>query len=61
MTDRIRQSIGGLCLAVALLVVGVIAYPHSDALGGVAYFMAALVGLVCLLNLALDLMKPRKG
>lgn len=60
MTDKTRQNIGALCLAVACLIVGLIARPESELLGALCFTAAAFLGLVSLVNLGLDLMKPKQ-
>lgn len=58
MTERIRQSIGGVCLA-AVFGLGALALGRDNVAGAALFFLALLVGVVSLLNIGLDLIKPQ--
>ena len=59
MTDRIRQSIGGVCIAAVCAILGFVADAYVDGVGALLYFLALLIGVVSLLNIGLDLMQKR--
>ncbi|MCD4535640.1 hypothetical protein LRP67_16225 [Nocardioides sp. cx-169] len=59
MTERIRQSLGGLCLA-APIGLGALVIGRDNGAGAVLAFIALLIAVVCLLNLGLDLVKPQR-
>lgn len=61
MTERVRQGIAGLCLAVCLLLVGGIALAASGpgVFGGLALLAGATIAIVCLVNIATGLASRR--
>lgn len=61
MTERTRQSLGGLLLAFVLLVVGLLLRSAVTALGGVLVLAAIVIGLVALISVGLDLVRGEKA
>lgn len=61
MDDKTRQSLGGLCVALALLAIGMLVrfgYNDLDVIGGALILAGAVAAVVSLLRLAVDLMRP---
>lgn len=58
MTERMRQSLGGLCLAAAIGL-GALTIGSGNGAGVLLGLIALLIAVVCLLNAGLDLMGPK--
>ena len=59
MTERTRQHLGGVVVALAMGIVGLVLHPASNLVGGLLIFSALTVAVVSLLGLAVDLTRPR--
>lgn len=63
MDDKTRRNLGGLCIGVVLLGLGLLVrfgYDDLDLVGGVLILAGALTAAVTLLILGLDLLRPRQ-